>query len=215
MIKRICLLVCSKVKSLFSDNIAFSSRIEYSNISSKAKINGHCRCFHASVGDYSYVGDNQRLIYANIGKYCSIAGDGAIGMGTHTLSNMSTSPIFTAKKNGTGISWTDKQPTNEFREIMIGNDVWIGTRALIMGGVTIGDGAVVGAGAIVTKDVPPYAIVGGVPAKIIRYRFDQELIDRLLELKWWFMTDDVLKKHISIFQKENLTLEELNKHFPL
>jgi hypothetical protein len=67
----------------------------------------------------------------------------------------------------------------------IGNDVWIGDRAFIMAGVRIGDGAVVAAGAVVTKDVPPYAVVGGVPARIIKYRFDQPTVDKLLELKWW------------------------------
>ena len=209
MMKRIILLICSKIKSLFSRDLSFSSRIEYSDISPKAKINGHCKLFHATIGDYSYVGDHQRLIYANVGKFCSIAGGGAIGMGTHTLNNLSTSPIFTAKHNGVGISWTDQQPTNEYREINIGNDVWIGTRALIMGGVTIGDGAVVGAGAIVTKDVPPYAIVGGVPAKIIRYRFSEEIIDRLLTMKWWNLPEDVLKEHIELFQKDNILLKDI------
>jgi len=73
----------------------------------------------------------------------------------------------------------------EFKKVTIGNDVWIGTRALIMDGVTVGDGAVIGAGAVVTKDVPPYAIVGGVPAKIIKYRFSEKKISQMLELQWW------------------------------
>lgn len=214
MIKRIVLLIGSKIKSLFSKNLTVSSRIEYSDVSPKAKINGHCKVFRSTIGDYTYVGNHQRLVYANIGKFCSIAGGGAIGMGTHTLNNLSTSPIFTAKHNGVGITWTDQQPTDEFREINIGNDVWIGTRALIMGGVTIGDGAVVGAGAIVTKDVPPYAIVGGVPAKIIRYRFSHEVIMKLLKLKWWDMPDDVLKENISLFQKNVLTIKDIEEHFP-
>ena len=113
MIKRIILLIGSKIKSLFSKNLAVSSRIEYSEVSPKAKINGHCKVFHSIIGDYSYVGDHQRLVYANVGKFCSIAGGGAIGMGTHTLNNLSTSPIFTAQRNGTGYQWTDKQPDNE------------------------------------------------------------------------------------------------------
>lgn len=214
MIKRIVLLICSKIKSLLCKNLAVSSRIEYSDVSPKAKINGHCKVFRSTIGDYTYVGDHQRLVYANIGKFCSIAGGGAIGMGAHTLNNLSTSPIFTAKHNGVGISWTDQQPTDEFREINIGNDVWIGARAMVMGGITIGDGAVVGAGAIVTKDIPPYAIVGGVPARIIRYRFSEDIIAKLLELKWWDMPDEVLKEHISLFQKENLSINDIEEHFP-
>ena len=204
MIKRIILLIGSKIKSLFSKNLAVSSRIEYSEVSPKAKINGHCKVFHSIIGDYTYVGDHQRLVYANVGKFCSIAGGGAIGMGTHTLNNLSTSPIFTAQRNGTGYQWTDKQPDNEFREVNVGNDVWIGERALIMGGVTIGDGAVVAAGAVVTKDVPPYAIVGGVPAKIIRYRFSEDVISKLLDLKWWCWDDDTLRQNVELFQEASI-----------
>lgn len=211
--KRVILLIGSKIKSLFSKNLAVSSRIEYSEVSSKAKVNGHCKLYHSTVGDYSYVGEHQRLVYANVGKFCSIAGGGSIGMGTHTLNNLSTSPIFTAKHNGVGITWTDQQPTNEFHEINIGNDVWIGARAMIMGGVTIGDGAVVGTGAIVTKDIPPYAIVGGVPAKIIRYRFSDDVIAKLLELKWWDMPEEKLKEHIALFQKEDVMVEDIEKEF--
>lgn len=84
-----------------------------------------------------------------------------------------------------GISWTDHNSYDEFKEIYIGNDVWIGQRAMVMGGVRIGNGAVVGAGAVVTKDVPPYTIVGGVPAKIIRYRFSDKVVKKLQSSKWW------------------------------
>lgn len=213
MIKRIILLICSKLKSVFSKNLTVSSRIEYSKVSSKAKINGHCKLYHATIGDYTYIGDHQRVVYAKVGKFCSIAGGGAIGMGTHTLSNISTSPIFTAKRNGTGTSWTNLLPTDEFREVNVGNDVWIGERALIMGGVTIGDGAVVAAGAIVAKNVPPYAIVGGVPAKVIRYRFSEDIISKLLDIKWWYWEDDTLRRNIELFQDASIerNIEKLLK----
>lgn len=89
--------------------------------------------------------------------------------------------------------------------VVIGSDVWIGARAAILEGVTIGDGAVVAAGAVATKDVPPYAIVGGVPAKIIKYRFDEETIKKLLELKWWDKDMDWIVEHACMFEKvENL-----------
>ena len=86
---------------------------------------------------------------------------------------------------------------NHKRQIIIGNDVTIGAYATIMGGVTIGNGAVIGANSLVTKNVPPYAVVGGNPAKIIKYRFDEETITRLNSIKWWHWDDDKIKKHIN------------------
>lgn len=97
------------------------------------------------------------------------------------------------------------------KKVIIGNDVWIGSHALILGGVKIGDGAVIGAGAVVTKDVPPYAVVGGVPARIIKYRFSQEIIDKLLEIKWWNLPENILKENIKLFQTDNITFDLLQK----
>lgn len=210
MIKRIILLFFSKFKSLFSKSVAFSARVEYSCVNPKAKVWRKAKIFHSSIEAYSYVGPGSRVIYANIGKFCSIS-DAIIGMGSHPLTNIATSSLFTGKRNGTGYSWVKKSCFDEFKTITIGNDVWIGTRAIIMSGVNIGNGAVVGAGAIVTHDVPPYAIVAGVPAKVIRYRFPQGLIDKLEEAKWWDLPDDVLKEHINLFQKEDISLTDIEK----
>ena len=200
--KRLFLYLSSKIKSIFLKNIAFSSRVEYSNVSSKARVWGQCKLFHSSLGDYSYVGKHSSLVYAEVGKYCSIASGTMIGMGTHTLNKLSTSSIFTETHNGTGQKWVSKTTVEPFRKVKVGNDVWIGTRAMVMGGVTIGDGAVVGAGAVVTKDVPPFAIVGGVPARIIRYRFPEEVINEVLKHGWWDQTDAFLKEHLQLFQKD-------------
>ncbi len=199
--RRIFFLFLSKIKSLFLRSIAFSARVEYSIVSPKAKVWGHCKVFHSSIRDYSYIGRHSRLIHAQVGKFCSIAGDCAIGMGTHSLNNISTSPIFTAKRNAIGTSWTKENTFEEYKNVVIENDVWIGQRVMIMGGVHVGNGAVVGAGALVTKDVPPYAIVGGVPAKIIRYRFSAEEIQQLEQSKWWTLDDIVLIQNISLFQQ--------------
>ena len=106
-------------------------------------------------------------------------------MAKHSLEYLSTSPIFTEKKNGTGHSWVEKSCFVASEQTVIGNDVWIGYRAIIRGGVKVGNGAIIGAGAMVTKDVPAYAIVGGVPAKIIRYRYSQDIITQLERVKWW------------------------------
>lgn len=208
---RVFLLVISKIKSIFQKSLSFSSQIEYSTISRKAKVWGHCKVYHSTIDDYSYIGPHCRVIYTHIGRFCSIAGDSAIGMGTHLLNRISTSSLFTTKKNGTGISWCNKATFEEFKDIHIGNDVWIGNRVMVMGGVNIGNGAVVGAGALVTKDIPPYAIVGGIPAKIIRYRFPEHVISALEKSEWWKLDDDILKNNISLFQNplENDNLEKL------
>ena len=95
------------------------------------------------------------------------------------------------------------RPTN------IGDDVWVGAGSIIMAGVTIGDGAIIAAGSVVTKDVPPYAIVGGVPAKILRYRFDEGVRKALLKLKWWNLPEEVLKQNIELFQKEKLSISDV------
>ena len=135
-------------------------------------------------------------------------------MSGHSLQYMSTSPIFTQTMNALQECWIKKdvfEHKSEEERTFLGNDVWIGSHALINGGVHIGNGACVAAGAVVVKDVPPYAIVGGVPAKVIRYRFPEDVIAKLEELKWWDMPEEKLKEHITLFQKENVTVEELDR----
>lgn len=160
---------------------------------------------------YHYPVNHDKLI---IGKFCSIA-CGAKFIFTsanHTLSSLSTYPfpIFFEewgldKKNITN-AWDNKG------DIVIGNDVWIGYEAVILSGVTIGDGAIIGARAVVTKDVPPYTIVGGVPAKPIRKRFSEEMIASLLEIKWWNWSKERIAENINAIQTGNIEkLKEIDK----
>ncbi len=125
----------------------------------------------------------------HIGKYCSIADCVVLGCGDHPINTLSTSPFqYVYNKPemyGNIIVPKSNIIKREYSETFIGNDVWIGYRAFIKLGVKIGDGAIIGAGAVVTKEVEPYAIVGGVPAKLIKYRFDENIRKQLLELKWW------------------------------
>ena len=145
-----------------------------------------------------------------VGKFCSIA-CGAKFIFTsanHSLKSLSTYPfpIF-FEEWGLDVSditdaWDNKG------DIIVGNDVWIGYEAVILSGVTIGDGAIVGSRAVVTKDIPPYTIVGGVPAKPIRKRFDDVTIARLLELKWWDWSEERIKANLKIIQSGRI--DELN-----
>lgn len=174
---------------------------------------------HISVGDYTMYHDifnDPRLFEKNnvlyhypinrdrlvIGKFCSIACGARFlfNSANHTLSSLSTYPfpLFFEewgldKKNVTE-AWDNKG------DIIIGNDVWIGYEAVILAGVTIGDGAVIGTRAVVTKDVPPYTIVGGIPAKPIKRRFDQETISALLKLQWWDWPKERIARNIRAIQ---------------
>lgn len=181
-----------------------------SKIDKLAKINRFARIVNSEIGAYSYVGVNSWVIETRIGKFCSIANNVQIGLAKHTLDFLSTSPIFTERSNGTGHCWVEKDIVNPTSPTEIGNDVWIGYGALICCGIKIGDGAVVGAGAVVTKDIPPYAIVGGVPAHIIRYRYDEDTINSLEEIKWWNFEKSILKNNILLFQGK-CGKEELHK----
>lgn len=152
---------------------------------------------------YHYPINKDKLV---IGKFCSIACGSRFlfTSGNHSLSSLSTYtfPVFFEEwgldKANITDAWDNKG------DIIIGNDVWIGYEAVIMSGVTIGDGAIIGTRAVVTKDVPPYTIVGGVPAKPIRKRFSEETISRLLELKWWDWSRERIASHIDSIQAGDL-----------
>ena len=160
----------------------------------EVKIYSGCHIIDSVIGDFTYCSYDTKINKANIGKFCSIAGSVTIGAAEHPLDWISTSPVFEDVKNsGTNVKFaTEKIPP--VKTTNIGHDVWIGEGAMIKQGVTIGNGAVIGAMAMVTKDVPPYAIVAGIPAKILRYRFNEETIKILEATKWWELSEDNLKK---------------------
>ena len=146
-----------------------------------------------SVGRHTYVGKevNVTSSQSQIGAFCSLASHLSIGGGEHPLNYLSSSPFFYCSFLG----WNENVSDESFvKPVIIGNDVWIGDYAFIKGGVKIGNGAVVAGHAVVTKDVPPYAIVAGVPAKILKYRFPDDIIRRLCNSEWWNLDDEFLRK---------------------
>lgn len=172
------------------------------------------RMYNVKIGEYSSLRGNSKAMNAVIGNYTVVAKMCEIGLGVHPTNYLTCHSIF-YKNSPWGFhpEWV-KPIDNLVKTTNIGNDVWIGARSLIMDGVTIGDGAIVAAGSVVVKDVPPYAIVGGAPAKIIKYRFPEEMIERLLEIKWWNLTDDELTKVVDLFHIKNPTMEDIDKFFP-
>ena len=152
---------------------------------------------------YHYPINRDRLI---IGKFCSIACGAKFlfNSANHTLSSLSTYPFplffeeWGLEKRNVAESWDNKG------DIVLGNDVWIGYEAVIMAGVTIGDGAIIGARAVVTKDVPPYTVAGGIPAKPIKKRYPEETIAALSELKWWDWPENRIAQNLHAIQAGKL-----------
>lgn len=162
-----------------------------------------------SIGRNIYIGRNTNIgACDSIGHFTSISSGVRIGLMAHPAGFVSTSPVFYAPRRG----WVKESlfDESEGRRTVIGNDVLISAHALIKNGVTIGHGAIIGAGSFVDKDVPPYAIVAGSPAKLIRMRFSEQLVERLLKSEWWNLPDEKIK-NAGHFQDPEAFLDALGK----
>lgn len=156
-----------------------------SQIGENSHLFANCIINHSSIGNYTYIGRDSLIQNAKIGNYCSISHEVICGLGRHPLDLFSTSPVFYRKNNPLCQQVIDKNMKfEEYLPVNIGHDVWIGARAIIMDGINVGNGAVIAAGAVVTKDVPDYAIVGGVPARIIKYRSERDCVVNQ-RTEWW------------------------------
>lgn len=205
-IKRIIKLIYIKIKWLKKLSLSYSAQVSIkSTFEGKNKIYPHT-IFDGYLGKGTYIARDCNIA-GKIGRYSSIGARTNIIKGIHpyTYPFVSTSPMFVSLMKQNGYTYAKKQEIQEFRyaqnlyPVIIGNDCWIGEDVSIISGITIGDGCVILAGAVVTKDIPPYAIVGGVPANIIKYRYKKEDIDVLLKIQWWNKGENWIQEHLECF----------------
>lgn len=184
------------------------SRVEQSTIGENVKIQRNNMIYSTDIGKYTYTGKNTTIWHSIIGKFCSLSWNVNIGGANHDYNLITTHSFLYS--NDFDLKPEDELGYDRFsgEPCIIGNDVWIAAGATICRNVKVGTGAVIGAGAVVTKDVEPYSIVAGVPAKVIKKRFSDEIIRILLHTNWWDLPSDVIRDNYVVFNnspsKENL-----------
>lgn len=199
---------CRVVNSTLGDNcsIADMTTIRDSKMGSFIEIQRGADILRSTVGSYSIIEKYTTVHDAEIGKFCEISWGVSIGGDNHNYKLPSIHHFYWSTKFGFGEDETKSGPQffNKIisEECTIGNDVWIGCGVTVNRKTNVGNGAILAAGTVVTKDVPPYAIVGGVPARIIKFRFDKDTIDRLQKIQWWNWPKEILKKHKNLFAEE-------------
>lgn len=175
-----------------ASHIALFCILQEAVVDRTAAICSGVRFYRGKIGKYSYIGNNSFVSDTDIGNFTSISTDCYIGGTSHPTDWVSTSPVFHKWENIMKKNFA-RHEFEIFRRTTIGNDVWIGNRVMIKAGVNIADGAVIGMGSIVTKDIGPYEIWAGNPARMIRKRFDDETIAALEEMKWWNWNDEKIE----------------------
>lgn len=202
------LSISSKLRKnlVFGKNVSIgkSTLASDTTIGNNVTIKHNCCLINVLIGDFSYVSSGTQLDLTQIGRFCSLGPQILGGCGGHPIDLVSTNPVFFSTFAQSGITFAEKDCFKDREEIIIGHDVWIGARVFIKDGIKIGNGAVVAAGAVVVKDVPDYAIVGGTPAKVIRYRFPPEIIQELLIIQWWNWPLEKLRDASSYFRSNDI-----------
>lgn len=187
---------------------SFWTYVKNSKFGRNTKIYKDSEIIDSEIGDYTYI-NGSKVKRAFIGKFCSIGSDSTIGgYAKHPTEFISTHPVFYSTRMQNGFTFSERDLIEETGIVNIGNDVWIGSNVIILDGISVGNGAIIAAGAVVTKDVPPYGIVGGVPARLIKYRFDSEMTDKISRLEWWNWPEEKLGSLVEYFQK-NVDLDVL------
>lgn len=218
--KRLNSLICKrdlkKIKVFISKNVEFSN----STFEGKNNIGARTNVSNSDVGYGTYIGNNCVLNLCKIGKFCSLANGIKILKNNHPTSFFSTHPAFhrpsssLIKKLKLDLVSEDKFP--EFQlldhkyQVCIDSDVWVGEDVKIITGVCIGQGAVIAAGTVVTKDIPPYAIVAGVPARIIRYRFDPETVNSIMNIDFWSSPIEIIERYAEVMESPLVLLKKIN-----
>lgn len=187
------------------------SNVEYCDFENNVIINRRSFVNNSVIGMFSYAGINLTMNWTKLGRFCSIGRNVDIGGFDHDYHKVTTMPQFRWNQMCQGGGKIPDKMTNE--HCIIGNDVWIAAGAQVLHKASIGDGAIIGGGAVVTHDIPPYAIAVGVPAKIIGYRFDEKYIERLLEIKWWNWPINVIKEHMPMLMDSEVNDTTIDNMF--
>lgn len=182
--------------------------IANSDIHKTSKICAGSQIINVKIGKHSDVGYDCTIINSVIGPFCSLGANIVVGGAAHTIDWVSTSPVFNENKDHLPQKFSYHKFDLESKTI-IGADVWIGNYVLVKSNVNIGHGAIIGMGSVVTKDVPPYEIWAGNPAKFIRKRFDENTINELLKIKWWDWNDDKIKKNAHNFNNVQELIKQI------
>lgn len=182
--------------------------IKNSFVHKTSKLESGTQFINSTIDRHSFCGYDCDISSCDIGSFTSIANGVIIGGGMHPMEWVGMSPVFYEGRDSIKAKFS-KFERDSIKKTIIGHDVWIGNNCLIKQGIKIGNGAVVGMGSVVTKDVEPYAIVAGNPAKIIRKRFDDNTIKKLLETEWWNLSDSKLMKYARYIKEPKRFLQEI------